>query len=62
VTRRVSIPIEGQLANGFVVVVGSLAITFADYNIEQPTSQMVLGIEDRGLLELQLVFQQDVQG
>jgi polyisoprenoid-binding protein YceI len=62
VTRSVSIPLEGQLTNGFVVVVGSLDIKFAGFGIKQPTSPAVLGVEDHGLLELQLIFQQGAQG
>jgi polyisoprenoid-binding protein YceI len=56
VTRSVSIPIQGQLVNGQVVVVGSAGIVFADYRIAQPTAASVLSVEDRGVLELQLVF------
>ncbi|MGH2583651.1 MAG: YceI family protein [Dehalococcoidia bacterium] len=62
VTRSVSIPLEGQLSNGYVVVVGSLDIQFADYDIQKPTSAAVLGVEDHGVLELQVVFQQGTQG
>jgi polyisoprenoid-binding protein YceI len=62
VTRSVSIPLEGQLTNGFLVVVGSLDISFADFGIKQPTSPAVLGVEDHGLLELQLIFQQGTRG
>jgi polyisoprenoid-binding protein YceI len=62
VTRPVTIDLEGQLANGMVVVVGSTEIRFADFNIAQPSSAAVLSIEDRGTLELQLVFQKDGQG
>ncbi|MGH2600685.1 MAG: YceI family protein, partial [Dehalococcoidia bacterium] len=56
-TRNVSIDLEGQLANGFVVVAGSLDIRFADYGIAQPRSLAVLSVEDRGTLELQLIFE-----
>ena len=62
VTRSVSIPLQGQFTDGFVVVVGSLDIRFADFGIKQPTSPAVLGVEDHGLLELQLIFQQGSQG
>jgi polyisoprenoid-binding protein YceI len=62
VTRSISIALEGQLTNGFLVVVGSLDIPFADFGIKQPTSPAVLGVEDQGLLELQLIFQQGTQG
>lgn len=57
VTRSVSIAVEGQLANGRVVVVGSTDILFADHNIAQPRAAAVLSVDDRGVLELQLVFE-----
>jgi polyisoprenoid-binding protein YceI len=62
VTRSISIPLEGQLTKGFLIVVGALDITFADFGIKQPTSPAVLGVEDHGLLELQLIFQQGTRG
>lgn len=58
VTRSIDIPLDGQFTNGYAVVVGSLDITFADYGIQKPTSARVLGMEDHGVMELQLVFQQ----
>jgi polyisoprenoid-binding protein YceI len=57
VTQRVAIPLQGQFVNGLVVVVGSLEIQFADYNIEGPESGLVLSVEDHGIIELQLVFE-----
>lgn len=62
VTRSVSIALQGQRTGGFLVVVGSLDITFADFGIQKPTAGGVLSIEDHGLLELQLVFQQGTRG
>lgn len=56
VTKSISIPLKGQLTNGQIVVVGSLDIVFADYNIAQPRAVTVLSVENHGLLELQLVF------
>jgi polyisoprenoid-binding protein YceI len=56
VTRRIELPLEGQLSGGRVVVVGSLDVRFADYGIAQPRALAVLSVEDHGLLELQLVF------
>ena len=58
VTREVTIPLEGQLSGGFVVVVGSIDIQFADYDIEPPSALLVLSIEDHGVMEFQLVFEQ----
>ncbi|MYE46180.1 MAG: YceI family protein [Chloroflexi bacterium] len=57
VTRRVEIPLEGQLTDGLVVVVGSLEIEFDDYDIEAPTAPIVVSVEDRGVMEFQLVFE-----
>ena len=57
VTRRVEIPIEGQFRDGLAVVVGSIGIEFADYGIDPPQSFVVLSVEDRGVMEFQLVFE-----
>jgi polyisoprenoid-binding protein YceI len=62
VTRRVSIDVQGQRQNGLVVVVGSFDLAFADFNITPPKAASVLSVEDRGVLELQLVFRQESQG
>lgn len=56
VTRTIELPLEGQLTGGRVVVVGSTQIVFADYGISPPRAPAVLSVEDRGILELQLVF------
>jgi polyisoprenoid-binding protein YceI len=56
VTREVTIPLEAQLVDGVVVVVGSLEIEFADYDIETPRAAIVLSVEDRGIMEFQLAF------
>ncbi len=57
VTNQVTIPLEGQRTGGFVVVVGSIEIVFADYGMETPSAFIVVSIEDFGLMELQLVFE-----
>lgn len=54
VTRPVTIPIEGKLEDGLMVVVGSIPIVFADYDIDQPRSPILVSIEDNGVMELQL--------
>jgi polyisoprenoid-binding protein YceI len=56
-TQRVAIDLHGQLVGGLVVIVGSLEIQFADYDIETPNSGLVLSVEDHGVMELQLVFE-----
>ena len=56
VTRSVDVPIEARLSGDVVTVAGSIEILFADYAIDQPTSFLVLSIEDHGTMELQLHF------
>lgn len=56
VTRAVAIPLEAELANGLLVVVGSLPVLFADYDIDQPRSPILVSIEDNGVMEFQLVL------
>ena len=56
VTKTVTVPIQAKLSGDVVTVTGSIEIAFADYAIEQPTSFIVLSIEDHGIMELQLHF------
>ncbi len=57
VTNEVTIPLEGQRTDGYVVVVGSLEIQFEDYGMRAPSAFVVVSIEDFGLMEFQLVFE-----
>ncbi len=56
VTNAVTIALEASLKNGTIVVTGSIDIVFADYDIEKPTSVIVISVEDHGVMELQLFF------
>jgi polyisoprenoid-binding protein YceI len=56
VTQTVRFPLEAQLTGGTVVVVGSLDIVFSDYDVEVPEAQIVLSVEDNGVLELQFLL------
>jgi polyisoprenoid-binding protein YceI len=56
VTRGVTVPIEARLSGDVVTVTGSVDILFADYEIERPSSFLVLSIEDHGIMEFQLHF------
>ena len=58
VTQRVEIPLEAQLSNGVVTVVGSLPIAFGDYGMTAPESMRVLSIDENGTMEFQLQFTQ----
>lgn len=48
--------LEAQLVGSTVVAVGSTEIAFADYDVEVPSSPMVLSVDDHGTLELQLLL------
>jgi hypothetical protein len=56
VTQTVAIPLQAQLVNDTIVVVGSLDMVFADYGVEVPTAPIVVSADDHGPLELQLFF------
>jgi len=56
VTRQVEIPIDAQLVDGTVVLVGSTDIVFSDYDVEVPSSPVVLSVDDQGVLEVQLLL------
>jgi polyisoprenoid-binding protein YceI len=58
VTQRVEIPLEAQLSNGVVTVVGSLPVNFGDYGMTAPESMRVLSIDENGTMEFQLQFAQ----
>lgn len=54
VTKPVQIALQARLAGGVVTIAGSLPIAFADYSITPPSAGIVLSVEDRGVMELQL--------
>jgi polyisoprenoid-binding protein YceI len=56
VTQRVEFPLEAQLVQDTVVVVGSLEVTFADFGVEVPSARIVISAEDHGDLEVQLLL------
>lgn len=55
-TLPVEIPLEAQLVDGVVVVVGSVEVVFADYGVSVPDAPIVVSAEDHGIIELQLFF------
>jgi polyisoprenoid-binding protein YceI len=56
VTKQISLPIDAQVVNNAIVVVGSVEIVFGDYGVEVPSAPIVVSAEDRGPLEMQLFF------
>ena len=55
-TRSVQIPIQAQLNNGVITVVGSVEIVFGDFGMTAPSAARVLEIDDHGVMEFQLHF------
>ncbi|HEX4981520.1 MAG TPA: YceI family protein [Ilumatobacteraceae bacterium] len=55
-TLPVEIPLDAQLVDDVVVVVGSIEIVFADYGVSVPDAPIVVSAEDHGIIELQLFF------
>ena len=56
VTQTVTIPLQAQLVDDAIVVVGSIDIVFADYGVEVPSAPIVVSADDHSPLELQLFF------
>jgi len=56
VTQAVEFPLDVRYEDGVIGVAGSLEIAFADFGIEQPTSFVVLSVDDHGTIEVQFFF------
>ena len=56
VTESVEFPLEAQLVDGTVVLVGSIDQTLPGYDIEAPSSPVVLSISDEFTVELQFLL------
>lgn len=57
VSKTVTVPLEAELVGSTIVVVGSIEVVFSDFGVEAPTAPIVLSVEDRGILEMQLLFE-----
>lgn len=58
VTRAVQVPVEAQLTDTQILVIGSLPIFLPDYGIVAPTGFRVLSIDDNAEMEFQIFFVQ----
>lgn len=56
VTKAVTVPLEARLVDQTIVVVGSVEVTFSDFDVEVPSSPKVVSAEDHGKVELQLLL------
>jgi polyisoprenoid-binding protein YceI len=58
VTESVEFPLEAQLVDGTVVLVGSIDRALSDFDVEAPSSPVVLSVSDDFTLELQFLLTQ----
>lgn len=58
VTQTVEVPITAALSDGVITVTGSIDILFSDYEMDPPSSMIVLSVDDQGVMEFQLHFTQ----
>lgn len=56
VTNTVELAIEAQLVDDTIVLVATTDLTFADYDVEVPSSPAVVSVEDHGILEAQILL------
>lgn len=56
VTQPVEVPIEAQLVDGTIALIGSVELTFSDFDVTVPSSPIVLSVSDTGTLEVQLLL------
>lgn len=56
VSRAITIPMQAQLSGEVMALVGSVEITFADWDVSVPSARIVVSAEDHGILEIQLFF------
>ena len=56
VTNPVTFALDAQLVGDTIVVVGSTDVVFSDYGVQVPDSQIVVSVEDHGVVEMQLLL------
>ena len=56
VTRSVMVPIQASTLEGKLIVVGSLEVALADFEIDKPSAPAVASVSDNATMELSLVF------
>ena len=51
--------LEAQIVERTIVVVGQTEVVFSDYDVAVPSASIVVSVEDRGVVEFQLLFVRD---
>jgi polyisoprenoid-binding protein YceI len=56
VTQPVEVPLQAQLVDDVIALIGSLPVTFSEYGVTAPSAPIVVSVEDNGIIEFQLLF------
>ncbi len=56
VTNPVDVTLDASVVDDVLVVVGTVPVTFSDYEVEAPTSPIALSVDDNGTIEFRLFF------
>ena len=56
VTRNLEMTLEAQLVGDRIIVVGTADLNYGLFDIELPSAPILVGVDDHGLIELQLTF------
>ena len=59
VSRSVEVTLDAQLDGSRLTVVGQAPVVFSDFDVDKPQAQIVLSLDDDGLIEFQLYLRQD---
>jgi len=56
IARDVPLVLDAQMVGNTIVVVGSMEVIFADYDVTVPSAIIVVSAQDHGIIEFQLLF------
>jgi polyisoprenoid-binding protein YceI len=56
IARDVPLVLDAQIVGNTIVVVGSMEVTFGDYDVTVPSAIIVVSAQDHGIIEFQLLF------
>lgn len=56
VTKPVELTVEAKLQDGLIGLYAATELTFSDFDVDVPSSPVVLSVADEGTLEIQLVL------
>jgi polyisoprenoid-binding protein YceI len=57
-TKAITFPLQAELKNGQIEVLGDIPVLFSDYNIANPSFAGFVTTQNHGILEFLLIFKQ----